>query len=160
MKDISMISNSAITEIQNKSDIFAKTRSESMTDEQKQAVKYFFARLQRIYQAEYRRQIPDESTSRAVRQEFADRIMNISKALMDKGFDNLHDELCDPESSYKFMKLDAVIELVKMGGNSKGVQDGAHRIFPKALPEPKEHKEKRRKVAIEACSRIKSIFDE
>jgi hypothetical protein len=165
MKDISTTLGGALSGVAqgSDSDIYAKVKSSELTIQQKQAIKYFFERLHRVYQAEYRRQLPDESTERACKAEFGDRIMNIPKQVMDKGFDCLHQELSSVKSEYRFMKMDAVIELVKTGGNVQGVQgvqDGAYRVFKPALPGPEEYVSRRKKAAAEGISKLKSLFDE
>lgn len=160
MKDMSIASQNIVNNIKDGNDVFAKVKSEDLSVEQKQAVKYFFERLHRVYQAEYRRHMPDESTQRAVKQEFADRVMNIPKLLMDKGFDSLHDELGNPQSEYRFMKIDAVIELIKTGGNAKGVQDGSYKVFKPALPIPPSLREKRRQAGIENCGKLLDFLND
>lgn len=143
--------------------VYAKTTTRQMNVTQKQAVKYFFARLQRVYQAEYRRQMPDENTARGIKQEFAHLIMDLSKEVMDSGFDNLHEERKLPNSEYKFLNLDAVIELVKNGRPQEGVQAGAYKpFFPngRRLEEPVERRSRRKQAAEDGLSRIKSLFDE
>ena len=164
MKDIKTLVNTATTpgfhmgEVS--TDVYAKTRSSDLTNNQKQAIKYFFGRLQRVYQAEYRRQLPDESTQRACKQEFSHLVMNIPLETMDKGFDALHLELANYESEYRFMKLDPVIELIRTGGNLTGSQAGAYKVFKKALPMSEQHKNKRKNRGIEGCKSLMSIFDE
>jgi hypothetical protein len=160
MKDITTITDNAIGSYKAGEDVFAKTKSKDLTDNQKTAVKYFFERLHRIYQSEYRRNIPDESTERAIKGEFAHLIMDIPKPVMDRGFDALHDEIKVIDSQYKFMKLDAVIELVKTGGNVHGVHDGAYKVLPRALPVPEEIRSKRKQKGIEGCKKILNIFGE
>ena len=162
MKDISTTLSGALGGVAqgSDSDIYAKVKSSELTVQQKQAIKYFFERLHRVYQAEFRRQLPDESTERACKAEFGDRIMNIPKGVMDKGFDALHHELSSIDSDYRFMKMDAVIELIKTGGNVAGVQDGAYKVFQKALPEPEEYVSRRKKAAMAGIDRLKSMFEE
>lgn len=160
MKDIKTITDNALGAYKAGDDVFARTKSKDLTPQQKTAVKYFFERLQRIYLSEYRRNIPDESTQRAIYGEYAHLVMDIPKAIMDKGFDALHDEIKVPDSDYRFMKLDAVIDLIKTGGNVHGVQDGAYKVLPRALPVPEEIRSKRKRKGIEGCRKILNILDE
>jgi len=164
MKDIKTLVNTATTPGFHmggvSTDVYAKTRSADLTENQKQAIKYFFARLQRVYQAEYRRQLPDKDAIIACRQEFSHLIMNIPLETMDRGFDALHTELSSSDSEYRFMKLDPVIELIRTGGNLTGSQAGAYKVFKKALPMSEEHKNKRKNRGIEGCRSLMSIFDE
>ena len=160
MKEIATTLGGALGKVSAGEDVFAKVKSSDLSVEQKQAIKYFFARLSRVYQAEYRRQIPDESSERACKAEFGDRIANINKETMDKGFDSLHNELCSIESDYRFMRLDSVIELIKTGGNAKGCQDGAYRVFAPALPISDDMKASRKAAAEKGCQKLMSMFED
>ncbi len=159
MKDLSTVLPGAVAKSLGQ-DPIAQVRSADLTPEQKGAIKYFYARLERIYLAEYRRQLPDESTERASKSEFGQLIMDIPKATMDKGFDALHEELKITDSQYRFMKLDPVIELIKTGGNVNGHQDGIYKPFPKALPITQEEKEKRAVAARGAINDMKELFND
>lgn len=159
MKNLTELVSSAVSASKAGEDVFAKTRSQDITTVQKQAIKYFYERLSRIYKAEFRRQLPDDASERKSKAEFGGLIMNISLQMMDKGLSALHAELGDPDSTYRFMKLDAIIELVKLGGNARGVQDGSYKRFKFALPEPEEYISKRKKAAAEGISRLRGMFD-
>lgn len=160
MKDIQSITENALGAYKAGEDVFARTQSKDLNPNQKTAVKYFFERLQRIYLSEYRRNIPDESTQRAIYAEYAHLIMDIPKPVMDKGFDALHEEIKVTDSEYRFMKLDAVIDLVKTGGNVRGNQVGAYKVLPKALPVPSEIRSKRKRTGIAGCRKILDMLDD
>ena len=159
MKDLTTILPNVVAQSTGQ-DKFAQVSSSDLTTGQKGAIKYFYARLQRIYLAEYRRQLPDESTERASKGEFGALVMNIPKETMDKGFDALHEELRNVESEYRFMKMDAVIDLVSSGGNLSGHRPAMYREFAKALPVPPEELLKRKKAGREELDKMMGMFDD
>jgi|GEM_PF-4556321 len=141
-------------------DNLARTRSTDLTPEQMITVKYFFGRMKRVYGRAFTDRVPDESTQRGLMQEFAKDIINIDKKTMDKGFDCLHVELGNVESQYKFMPIDAVIQLVKAGGNVTGVQDGAYKLHvpKKRITMSEELKQKQKQTGDKTLSSLKSLF--
>ena len=159
MKELQAVLNNAVSTAKGE-DKYAQVKSADLSIQQKGSIKYFYARLSRIYQAEYRRQLPDESTERASKAEFGKLIMNIDKEMMDKGFDALHKEMGNPESDYRFMALDPIIELVKSGGKAEGQKGGAYNAFAPQLPEPIEYKTKRKKAGESSLNNLMGMFDE
>ena len=129
--------------------------AEQLTKEQRDAVAYFFVRLKAIDPLEYDRMMPDETTERMIKREYASSIMCLTKDRMDSGFATLHKKRMDNEPEYRFINIDKILGLMHEDRHG-----AAHKYFTPGLPEPESAKAARKARGREQCSKILSIFDE
>ena len=111
----------------------------ALTQDQADAVGYFFARIRVIYGHQYQVNFPDESTEKFAKREYARQVCNISRETMDEGFDALHKARQETPDEWKYLDLDKIIGLVRTGGLhwSHAVQRAQERRNaekPKELP--------------------------
>lgn len=162
MKNLNTTIGQALSTATNSNnDPFAQVRAEELTSNQLGAIKYFYARLERIYNSEYRRQLPDETTERASKAEFGKMIMDIKKDVMDKGLESLKEEISKLDSEYRWMKLPIIIDFVKHGGNIGGCRSGIYKPFERSKAITDQNTLlKQKKAGAEALDTMKGLFDD
>lgn len=132
-----------------------------LTEQQRDSVAYLFYRLKTVDPSEYDRIIPDESTERALKREYAAHIIEFDRAAIDKGIDLWH--TCRQKSGreyseYKFLKIDTVIGLIYEANRTRA--ERKYFFDSPRLPEPEYQKRKRKEKGRKALSSIKSFLDE
>lgn len=100
-----------------------------LTDFERDAVVYFFAKLKIADSRFYDQIMPDETTERIVKREFAGMIRGFSKEKIDNGFRELNKLIASNHPEYKFLKIQSVIGLVANNGAQEASQAGAARQF-------------------------------
>ena len=128
MKDLETVMPNAISNAADNRNVdkFAEVHSSQLTLTQKEAIKYFYGRLSRIYMAEYRRQLPDAAAERASKSEFGGLIMDIPIETMRAGFNALHADRGRLDSKFEFMNMDLIIATIRNGGRPTGGRAGIY----------------------------------
>ena len=138
----------------------APVSSDQLTENQRQAVGYFFARLRSVDPVQYDAMMPDEKTEAITKREYAQHIMNFTKDQIDNGIDGLHTHRQQNDPDYKFLNIDKAIGLVANNGHKYASRAGIYKEFPKALPEPPEYKTRRRKAGEAELEKLRGMFDD
>ena len=127
-----------------------------MNESQRDSVAYFFLRLKATDPQQYDVLLPDEKTEAVIKREYAAHIMNFSREQIDKGIHDWHYQRQQQNPDYRFLNIDQVVGLVCEANTARP----EHRVFTKALPEPKEVIHRRKQQALEYCNRLMNMFDE
>lgn len=87
-----------------------------LTVEQKDSIAFFFMRLKLVYAQQYDAAMPDETTEKFAKREYAKHLADLSRDQISKGFDRLH-KLRQGASwdQWRYMDIDRVIGLIKNG---------------------------------------------
>lgn len=129
------------------------TTSQSLTEEQVDAVVYFYARLDMTDPTQFKTMFPDKKTEKLSKQEYAPHIISLSKKQIDGAFDQLHKLRQSGNPDYKWLNIDQVIGLC-----SDQAPAGIYKMFPPALPEPEETKHKRKDLGRRTLDSILSTL--
>ena len=133
--------------------------SSQLNQNQRDSVAYFFFRLKTTDPTEYDRVIPDESTERALKAEYAPHVMNMTRTRIDAGIALWHQYRQSRDYAnrdYQFLKIDNVIGLIYEANNPRP----EHKILPIGLPEPPGAKRERKQRLGNVVGDIKKLFDE
>jgi|GEM_PF-2488232 len=138
--------------------------ADQLTDNQRKAVAYTFARLKMITPQQYDLLMPDDKTEGLVKKEFTPHLMNFHKDQIDIGLDAFHRLRQQGDSDYRFLDIDKIVGLIITGGKapSEVSRAGMYTEFkdrdePKQLTDEKQV-HRRRKVASSEIDNMKSML--
>ena len=134
-----------------------------LADYEKDTIAYFFAKLKLTDPRFYVQAMPDEKTEQITKRDYANQLRYLTNEQIDKGFTELRRLMASNHHDYKFMTIPKAIGLCDGSAAvivGEGIQVGAHKEFPIALPEPKEHRSKRYQEGVRQCESILAMFDE
>lgn len=134
-----------------------------LADFERDLVIYFFAKLRLADPRFYNQAMPDDKTEKITKREYSQAIRYLTKEQVDNGFVLLHKAMAGNEPDYRFLTISKVIGLCDgsaMIASQEGVQAGAHKVLPPALPEPKEYKSKRYEEGIKHTSALLAMLDD
>lgn len=134
-----------------------------LADYEKDTIAYFFAKLKLTDQRFYTQAMPDEKTEQITKRDYSQQLRYLTNEQIDKGFTELRRLMAANHPEYKFLTIPKAIGLCDGTAAvivQEGVQVGAHKEFPPALPEPKEHRAKRYDEGVKQCANILAMFDE
>lgn len=133
--------------------------SDQLNQEQRDAVGYFFARLKLFNSAQYDALMPDETTERLTKREYAAHLIGFTRDQIDKGLAAYHDARQSGIKGFEFLDIDRAIGMVKHGGNAEGNPARIHKPFePLALPD-KTAQEKARKAGASELEKMRGMFE-
>jgi hypothetical protein len=134
-----------------------------LADYEKDVIAYFFAKLKLTDQRFYIQAMPDEKTEQITKRDYSNQLRYLTNEQIDKGFTELRKLMAANHPEYKFMTIPKAIGLCD--GTAavimhEGVQVGAHKVLPPALPEPLEHKSKRYQEGIKQAAALLAMLDD
>ena len=136
-------------------------RLQTFSDDDKDAIAYFFMRLQNTYgTAKMQSQWPDSESLSLARREFGKQIAKFSREETAEAFDLVHKEKRSGNSRFEWPDIDAIIGLL----TNEGVFTGSggtlsHKIYePENLLEYGTRAERKAKGKAE-CADILAMFD-
>lgn len=134
-----------------------------LADYEKDTIAYFFAKLKLTDQRFYTQAMPDEKTEQITKRDYAQHLRYLTNEQIDKGFTELRRLMAANHPEYKFMTIPKAIGLCDGTAAvivQEGVQAGAHKALPPALPEPTEHKAKRYEEGAKQAAAILAMLDD
>ena len=134
-----------------------------LADFEKDTIAYFFAKLKLTDQRFYTQAMPDEKTEQITKRDYANQLRYLTNEQIDKGINELRRLMAANHPEYKFMTIPKAIGLCDGTAAvivSEGVQAGAHKVLPTALPEPPEYKTKRYQKGISETSALLAMLDD
>ena len=134
-----------------------------LAEHEKDTIAYFFAKLKLTDQRFYTQAMPDEKTEQITKRDYANQLRYLTNEQIDKGFTELRRLMAANHPEYKFMTIPKAIGLCDGTAAvivSEGVQVGAHKTFPPALPEPKEYRSKRYEEGVKQTAALLAMLDD
>lgn len=134
-----------------------------LADYEKDTIAYFFAKLKLTDQRFYTQAMPDEKTEAITKRDYSNQLRYMTNEQIDKGFTELRRLMAANHPEYRFLTIPKAIGLCDGSAAvivQEGVQVGAHKVLPPALPEPKEHRSKRYEEGVKQCANILAMFDD
>lgn len=135
-------------------------RLQTFSDDDKDAIAYFFMRLQNAYgTAKMQSQWPDSESLSLARREFGKQIARFSREEMAEAFDLVHKEKRAGNSRFEWPDIDAIIGLL----TNEGVFTGSggtlsHRIYEPECLLAHGTKAERKAKGRAACAEILANF--
>ena len=136
-------------------------RLQTFSDDDKDAIAYFFMRLQNTYgTAKMQSQWPDSESLSLARREFGKQIARFSREEMAEVFDLVHKEKRAGNSRFEWPDIDAIIGLL----TNEGVFTGSggtlsHKIYEPECLLAHGTKAERKSKGKSACADILEMFD-
>lgn len=134
-----------------------------LADYEKDTIAYFFAKLKLTDQRFYTQAMPDEKTEQITKRDYANQLRYLTNEQIDKGITELRKLMAANHPEYKFMTIPKAIGLCDGTAAvivSEGVQVGAHKVLPPALPEPAEYKSKRYQEGVKQAAALLAMLDD
>ncbi len=134
-----------------------------LADYEMDTIAYFFAKLKLTDQRFYTQAMPDVKTEQITKRDYASQLRYLTNEQIDKGFTELRKLMAANHPEYKFMTIPKAIGLCDGTAAvimQEGVQVGAHKVLPPALPEPLEHKSKRYQEGIKQAAALLAMLDD
>ena len=134
-----------------------------LADYEKDTIAYFFAKLKLTDQRFYTQAMPDEKTEQITKRDYANQLRYLTSEQIDRGFTELRRLMAANHPEYKFMTIPKAIGLCDGTAAvivSEGVQVGAHKVLPPALPEPAEYKSKRYQEGVKHAAALLAMLDD
>lgn len=134
-----------------------------LADYEMDTIAYFFAKLKLTDQRFYTQAMPDIKTEQITKRDYANQLRYLTNDQIDKGFTELRRLMAANHPEYKFMTIPKAIGLCDGTAAviaQEGVQVGAHKVLPPALPEPPDHKSKRYQEGIKQTSALLAMLDD
>lgn len=134
-----------------------------LADYEKDTIAYFFAKLKLTDPRFYVQAMPDEKTEQITKRDYSNQLRYLTNEQIDKGFTELRRLMASNHADYKFMTIPKAIGLCDGTAaviTQEGVQGGAYKILPKALPEPCEYKSKRYQEGLKQTAAILAMFED
>ena len=133
---------------------------ETFNDDDKDAISYFFMRLQNVYgSAKMRVQWPDVEDLKMARREFGKMIAKFSRDQINDAFDSVHKERRAGNEKFDWPNIDAVIGLLTNEGAFTGSAGTlSHRIYEPERLLNNGTKAERKERAIGELSKLKGMF--
>lgn len=134
-----------------------------LADYEKDTIAYFFAKLKLTDQRFYTQAMPDEKTEAITKRDYANQLRYLTNDQIDKGFTELRKLMAANHPEYKFMTIPKAIGLCDGTAAvivQEGVQVGAHKTFPPALPEPAHYRDKRYEEGLMQTAALLAMLDD
>lgn len=134
-----------------------------LADYEKDTIAYFFAKLKLTDPRFYVQAMPDEKTEQITKRDYANQLRYLTNEQIDKGFTELRRLMASNHADYKFMTVPKAIGLCDGTAAvivQEGVQVGAHKVLPPALPEPIDHKSKRYQEGLKQTAALLAMLDD
>ena len=134
-----------------------------LADFEKDTISYFFAKMKLTDQRFYDQAMPDANVERITKRDYANQIRYMTNEQIDSGFTALRKLMAANHPEYKFLtiaKMIGVCDGTAQIKREEGVQVGAHKVLPIALPEPLEYKSKRYEKGISHAAALLAMLDE
>jgi hypothetical protein len=134
-----------------------------LADYEMDTIAYFFAKLKLTDQRFYTQAMPDVKTEQITKRDYASQLRYLTNEQIDKGFTELRKLMAANHPEYKFMTIPKAIGLCDGTAAvimQEGVQVGAHKVLPPALPEPPEYKSKRYQEGIKQAAALLAMLDD
>jgi len=134
-----------------------------LADYEKDTIAYFFAKLKLTDQRFFTQAMPDEKTEQITKRDYANQIRYLTNEQIDKGFTELRRLMAANHPEYKFMTIPKAIGLCDGTAAvivQEGVQFGAHKVLPPALPEPADYRTKRYQEGLKQTAALLAMFEE
>lgn len=134
-----------------------------LADYEKDTIAYFFAKLKLTDQRFYTQAMPDEKTEQITKRDYAQQLRYLTNEQIDKGFTELRRLMAANHPEYKFMTIPKAIGLCDGTAAvimQEGVQVGAHKVLPPALPEPTDYRTKRYEEGLKQTSALLAMLDD
>lgn len=134
-----------------------------LADYEKDTIAYFFAKLKLTDPRFYVQAMPDEKTEQITKRDYSNQLRYLTNEQIDKGFTELRRLMASNHPDYKFMTVPKAIGLCD--GTAavivhEGVQAGAHKILPPALPEPQDYRAKRYQEGLKQTAALLAMLDD
>jgi hypothetical protein len=134
--------------------------SAELTEEQRNAVGYFFARLRLVNATQYDALMPDEKTEQITKREYAAHLIGFTQEQIDRGLAGLHEMRQMGHPDYRFLDINQAIGLIAHGGVTEGNPARIHKPFaPLQLPD-KTAQERSKAAGARTLDSLKSLFPE
>jgi len=134
-----------------------------LEDYERDAIAYFFAKLKLTDQRFYTQAMPDVKTEEITKRDYANQLRYLSNEQIDKGFTELRRLIAANHPEYRFLTIPKAIGLCDGSAAviaQEGVQAGAHKVLPPALPEPQDYRAKRYSEGARQSAAILAMLDE
>ncbi len=134
-----------------------------LADYEKDTIAYFFAKLKLTDQRFYTQAMPDEKTEAITKRDYANQLRYLTNEQIDKGFTELRKLMAANHPEYKFMTIPKAIGLCDGTAAvivQEGVQVGAHKVLPPALPEPPDYRTKRYEEGVKQTAALLAMFED
>lgn len=134
-----------------------------LADYEKDTIAYFFAKLKLTDQRFYTQAMPDEKTEQITKRDYANQLRYLTNEQIDKGFTELRRLMAANHPEYKFMTIPKAIGLCDGTAAvimQEGVQVGAHKVLPPALPEPTDYRTKRYEEGLKQTAALLAMLDD
>lgn len=135
-------------------------RPAPLSDLERDAVVYFFVRLKLIEPNFYDQIMPDESTERAVKREFANQLRSFSKERIDKGFYELKRLIGSRHPDYKYLSVPKIIGLMANGGSPECAPAGIYKLHQRAALPDKTQVQKSRAAGEAVMPGLLGMFED
>ena len=135
------------------------TRLQTFSDDDKDAIAYFFMRLQNTYgTAKMQSQWPDAESLSLARREFGKQIAKFSREEMAEAFDLVHKEKRAGNDRFSWPDIDAIIGLLTNEGVFTGSAGTlAHKPYVAELPTCTAAE--RKEFAAKGIAELRGLFD-
>ena len=135
------------------------TRLQTFSDDDKDAIAYFFMRLQNTYgTAKMQSQWPDAESLSLARREFGKQIAKFSREEMAEAFDLVHKEKRSGNDRFSWPDIDAIIGLLTNEGVFTGSAGTlAHKPYVAELPSCTAAE--RKEFAAKGIAELRGLFD-
>jgi len=135
------------------------TRLQTFSDDDKDAIAYFFMRLQNTYgTAKMQSQWPDAESLSLARREFGKQIAKFSREEMAEAFDLVHKEKRAGNDRFSWPDIDAIIGLLTNEGVFTGSAGTlAHKPYVAELPSCTAAE--RKEFAAKGIAELRGLFD-
>lgn len=134
-----------------------------LADYEKDTISYFFAKMKLTDQRFYDQAIPDEHVERITKRDYANQIRYMTNEQIDSGFVALRKLMAANHPDYRFLTIPKIIGVCDGTAQIKreeGVQAGAHKVLPPALPEPTDYRTKRYEEGLKQTAALLSMLDD
>lgn len=134
-----------------------------LADYEKDTIAYFFAKLKLTDQRFYNQAMPDEKTEAITKRDYSNQLRYLTNEQIDKGFTELRRLMAANHPEYKFMTIPKAIGLCDGTAaviTQEGVQVGAHKVLPPALPEPPDYRTKRYEEGLKQTAALLAMLDD
>lgn len=134
-----------------------------LADYEKDTIAYFFAKLKLTEPRFYTQAMPDEKTEQITKRDYAQQLRYLTNEQIDKGFTELRRLMASNHPDYRFMTVPKAIGLCDGTAAvivQEGVQAGAHKVLPPALPEPPEYKSKHYQEGLKHTAALLAMLDD
>lgn len=134
-----------------------------LADYEKDTISYFFAKMKLTDQRFYDQAIPDRNVEQITKRDYANQIRYMTNEQIDSGFVALRKLMAANHPDYRFLTIPKIIGVCDGTAQIKreeGIQDGASKILPPALPEPPEYRTKRYEEGLKHTSALLAMLDD